>query len=234
MLSRAVSDAVKTAVGAEHRSDPIAPRTGGPAGNARMTAWLGLLLLVGFVIECGTLLSLHSLLSQHIFIGAFLVPLVLLKTASTGWRVVRYYSGSLTYRKAGPPPLLLRLLGPLVVLTGLAVLGSGLALIPLGQDSFSPLFTVAGHALDPLTIHKLCFVLWFGVTAVHVLGRAIPAVQLTVGAAHPLPGRAVRGLVVAATLGLAVATGAVVLNLSSDWTSGQLHRTFDNDLRHDG
>ena len=60
------------------------------------------------------MLSLHSMLSAHILIGAVLVPLVLLKTATTGWRILRYYVGSKAYRIAGPPPLLLRVLGPLV------------------------------------------------------------------------------------------------------------------------
>lgn len=228
--SKAFNDLVASAAGTEHRDDPVGERTGGPAGNARVTAWTGLLLLVAFVVECGTLLSLHAWISVHIFVGAFLVPLVLVKTATTGWRILRYYTGSAPYRDAGPPPLLLRLLGPLVVLTGLAVLGSGLALIPLGQDTFTSLGMFAGQRIDPLTIHQACFVVWLVVTGAHVLARTVPAWQLVRGQTtrprRVVPGRAVRTVVIAVTLILAVMTGVVVMNLSSNWTGGQIHREF--------
>lgn len=230
--TKAVNDLVASASGVEQRHDPVAATTGGPAGNARLTAWTGLLLLAAFVVECGTLLSLHAFISVHIFVGAFLVPLVLVKTATTGWRIVRYYFGSASYRQAGPPPLLLRLLGPLVVVTGVAVLGSGLALIPLGQDTFTPVATIAGQRIDPLTIHKVCFVLWLVVTGAHVLARTIPALQLAGGGSQSrasVPGRGARTAVVAATLALATVTGVVVMNLSGNWTGGQVHREFFDD-----
>lgn len=90
-------------------------RTGGPAGNATLTAWTGLtLLLLLSLAELLTLVSLGHLLSWHIAIGAALVPVALLKIGNTGGRVVRYYRDNPHYKKAGPPPLLLRLLGPLV------------------------------------------------------------------------------------------------------------------------
>lgn len=217
-MSRVVSDVVASASGSELRHDPVEPRTGGPAGNARLTAWVGLLLLVGFVAECFTLLSLQSMLSAHIFIGAILIPLVLLKTGTTGWRIIRYYLGSAAYRSAGPPPLLLRLLGPLVVLTGLAVLGSGLALIPLGNASYNAIVTVAGQRIDALTVHKICFVLWLVLTGAHVLARTIPAFQLTSGKRERrLPGGLVRGTIVAGTLIVSLVTGVVVVNLPTDW-----------------
>jgi hypothetical protein len=224
-LPRVVTDVIASASGAERRIDPVLPRTGGPAGNARLTAWTGILLLLGFIAECVTLLSLHSLISAHILIGALLVPLVLLKTATTGWRIGRYYLGSQPYRTAGPPPLLLRILGPLVVVSALAVLGSGLALIPLGESSFNPIVTLGGQSIDAFTVHKLCFILWFAITSAHGLARLVPALQLASGSPRegsPVPGRALRGAVIAITLALSVATGAVVLNLSSNWASGQV------------
>ena len=226
-ISRAVSDVVASAMGAELRDDPVEPRTGGPAGNARLTAWTGLLLLVGFIAECFTLLSLHGMLSAHILIGAVLIPLVLLKTATTGWRIVRYYLGSPAYRAAGPPPLLLRVLGPLVVLTGLAVLGSGLALVPLGDASFTTIVTIVGQRIDALTIHKICFVLWLVLTGAHVLARTIPAVQLSTGRRERrLPGRLARLAVVTVTLAASIATGVVVVNLPTDWHHQQFQQ-FD-------
>ena len=112
--------------------------------STRLTAWLGLLLLVAFLVEGATLISLGQLMTVHIVVGVLLVALVLAKTATTGWRIFRYYSGDPAYRVAGPPPLLLRLLGPLVVIGGLAVLGSGLALIALGPSARQSLFSLPG------------------------------------------------------------------------------------------
>lgn len=59
-----------------------------------------------------TLLDVGGLISWHVVIGTLLIPPALLKTASTGWRIARYYSGTPPYRQAGPPPMLLRILGP--------------------------------------------------------------------------------------------------------------------------
>ncbi len=123
--------------------------TGGPAGNARLTAWTGLVLLVLLLAELVTLLDVRGLITWHVAVGVLLIPPALLKTGSTGWRIIRYYTGSRPYRHAGPPPLLLRVLGPLVVLFTLAVLGSGVALILAPRGA-----TPAG--VDVLFLHKAC------------------------------------------------------------------------------
>jgi len=225
-VGRAVGDVIASAAGAELRHDPIEPRTGGPAGNAKLTGWLGLLLLAGFLAECFTLLSLQAMLSAHILIGGVLIPLVVAKTGTTGWRIARYYAGAAAYRAAGPPPLLLRILGPLVVLTGLAVLGTGLALVPLGDASYDAIVTIAGQRIDALTLHKICFVLWLVATGAHVLARTVPAFQLTVGGSGRggrVPGRTARAAVVAVTLALSIGTGIVVSGLPTSWDNGSLH-----------
>jgi hypothetical protein len=170
-----VDETLGVAVGREHRPDPVLPGTGGPAGNARLTAWTGLVLLVLFVAELVTLLDVHGLIGWHLAIGVILIPPALLKTATTGWRILRYYVGDAEYRKAGPPPLLLRLLGPLVVLGSLALLGTGLALVVFGeQRSRESLFTVVGQRVDVLTLHQASFAVWAVVTGLHVLARLIP------------------------------------------------------------
>jgi len=117
-------DAIGQATGRAHRDDEVLPGSGGPAGNARLTAWTGLLLLLLFGAELITLLDVRGLLSWHIAVGVLLVPPALVKTASTSWRIIRYYTGNAPYRRAGPPPLALRVLGPLVVGATLAVLAS--------------------------------------------------------------------------------------------------------------
>ena len=229
-LPEPVADVVAAALGHEHRSDPTTGPTGGPAGNARLTAWLGLLLLVAFVLECVTLVSLGSMIALHIVVGVLLVALVIAKTATTGWRILRYYMGDPHYRDAGPPPLLLRLFGPLVVLGGLAVLGTGLALVALGSAARSALFSVGPLRVDAVTLHQAAFVLWLAVTIPHTLTRLVPAVQLAMGrrrVALPRSGAWLRVVAVATVLAAgAVAAGLVVDHHSGAWV-GRNHEGDD-------
>jgi hypothetical protein len=218
-----LADVVATAVGQEHRHDPVRPGSGGPAGNARLTAWLGVLLLAAFLVECATLASLHRLVAVHIFVGAMLVPLALVKTATTTWRMLRYYAGNDGYRHAGPPPLLLRLLGPLVVLTALAVLGTGLALLPLRGSSHKPFLTIVGFAVGAFTLHQAAFAVWLAITSLHTLARTVPALMLATNrvGSGAVPGAARRLTVLVVTVAVAIVTGVVVLSWAGGyWSAG--------------
>jgi hypothetical protein len=176
-----LQDAVATALGRSERLDPVLAGTGGPAGNALLTAYLGLVLLVLFFFEGLTLLDVRGLITWHIVLGALLVPPVVAKTLTTGWRFVRYYSGQSEYGTAGPPPLLLRLLGPLVVLTTLVLLGSGVFLILVGAESGrQPFLDVLGVRLGWLDLHKGVFWFWFAAMTAHVLSRTLPALRLAI------------------------------------------------------
>ena len=223
-----VDDTVAEALGRHQRGNPVHPISGGPAGNARLTAWLGAVLLVLFVAELATLLSVDGLLSWHIVIGTLLVPPALAKTGSTGWRIVRYYTGHRAYRKAGPPPLVLRVLGPLVVLSTLAVLGTGLALIALGPDAGrTPLLSLLGYRVSALTLHQGTFLIWAAVTGLHTLGRLVPALRI-LGVRTPaddfVPGGRPRGVVLLTTVLVAALTAMVVLTLSGSWLTADLHQ----------
>jgi hypothetical protein len=103
-----------------------------------------------------------------VFIGMMLVPPVLLKSGSTLYRFARYYLGDAAYREKGPPPALLRLLGPLVVVLTVTLLASGIGL----------LFVAGTLRSDLLLLHKASFVLWFGVMTLHVLGHALDTARL--------------------------------------------------------
>jgi hypothetical protein len=131
------------------------------AGNARLTAANAAVLLVLLAAEGVTILRVRQLLSPHVFIGMVLIPPVLVKVASTTWRFVRYYRGAPAYRRKGPPPVVLRLLGPVVVVLTLVLLASGVGLL-LVTGSWLTLL---------LKVHKASFVLWFGATTIHVLGH---------------------------------------------------------------
>jgi hypothetical protein len=219
-LPAAVGEFLDSALGRAHRDEPIATRTGGPAGNARLTSWLGLVLLVLLALEGGTLLAMHQLIGVHIFLGTLIVPPVLLKTATTGWRIARYYLGSSAYHQAGPPPLILRLLGPLVIVTSLAVLGTGLALIVTSQSGREPFARPLGFGVSVLALHQASVIGWVAVTAVHVLGRTVPALR-TVSTRLIVPGRATRGLLLTGTAAVGVIAAVVVLQASTAWTSDQ-------------
>jgi hypothetical protein len=143
-------------------SDPVV------AANARLTASTAALLLVLLAAEGLTLVSVRSLLNAHVFIGMLLVPPVVVKIGSTGWRFVRYYRGDPAYRRKGPPPVLLRILGPAVVVVTVVVFASGIGLI-LVPHSWRHLF---------LFVHKASFVLWFGAMTVHVLGHLLETARL--------------------------------------------------------
>ncbi len=201
-------DAIAHAVGRVRRADEARPGSGGPAGNARLTAWIGLVLLVLFAAELITLLDVRGLMSWHVALGILLLPPALGKTATTGWRIVRYYTGSAPYRRSGPPPMVLRVLGPAVVVTTLGVLVSGVALVLLGP--------AASRQTGLDTVHKGAFVLWGIAAGLHVLGRIVPALQLTVSRmarSERVPGRSRRGLVLAATTAIAIGAAVVGLNL---------------------
>lgn len=134
---------------------------GGTAGNERLTAATGAVLLVLLAALGVTILRIRPLLSEHMFLGLLLIPPVALKMASTGYRFVRYYTSNPRYRSKGAPPATLRLIAPIVVASTVIVFASGVALLLEGPSSRGSL----------LLIHKASFVVWIAVTAIHVLGH---------------------------------------------------------------
>ncbi|HEY0869012.1 MAG TPA: hypothetical protein VGD55_01320 [Acidothermaceae bacterium] len=159
----------------------------GAEGNARLTGSAAAVLLILLAAEGATLPALHALLRPHVFIGFALIPPVALKIGSTLYRFGRYYRRAPNYRRKGPPPTVLRILGPVVILTTILVLGSGVAL----------LFLNANWQQHMLTLHKLSFVVWFGAMTVHVLGHILETAQLAPRdwnprSTHSLPGSRIR------------------------------------------
>lgn len=147
---------------------PVDRGSQGVDGNARLTGSVAAVLLVLLAAEGITVLRVRGLLTPHVFIGMLLVPPVILKMASTGYRFVRYYSGSPAYRRKGPPPILLRLLGPFVVVLTVALFASGVALLFVGP----------ALRQNMLLLHKVSFVLWFGAMAIHVLSHLLDTARL--------------------------------------------------------
>ena len=200
------------------RNVPRHRQQGGAAGvlgNEKLTAMTGTILLLGFFVEGLTVLEVRRLLFVHILVGALLIGPVLLKIASTGYRFVRYYTRAQPYVRKGPPAPVLRVLGPLVIATSLAVLGTGIALVVAGPGNGNWLF-----------LHKVSFILWFGVMTVHVLNYAprLPRMLAArsggpggAAAAEAVPGSAARWLALTVSLAVGIVVAAVALHLSTSW-----------------
>ena len=134
----------------------------GVVANARLTGGVAVALLVLLAAEGATIPFIGPLLGPHIFIGMLLIPPVLLKLGTTGYRFARYYTGNPAYVHKGPPHTALRLLAPGVVLTSLALFGTGVALLVAGPPSETLIFA-----------HKLSFVAWVALMTLHVLGHLL-------------------------------------------------------------
>lgn len=133
----------------------------GVSWNARLTALTGALLVVLLAALGVTILSIENLLPAHFLIGFLLIPPLALKLASTGYRLMRYYTGDPSYRAVGPPAPFLRFLGPFVVVSTVVVFATGLELWFFGLR-FGSIWVEA---------HKLSFMAWGVITGVHVLAH---------------------------------------------------------------
>jgi hypothetical protein len=185
----------------------------GVAGNARITAATAVVLLALLAAEGATIPWIGSLRGPHIFIGMLLLGPVALKLASTGYRFLRYCSGTPAYLRKGSPPLPLRLLAPGVVVTTVALFATGVALL------------IAGPGSDQLSfLHKLSFIAWFAFMALHVFGHLLELPRLASAdwrrAAPPvarLAGAGPRVLLVTTALAVGLALAFVGLALSGPW-----------------
>jgi hypothetical protein len=222
----AIDEVVEEAVGRRHRHDPVLGRTSGPAGNAQLTAWTGLLLLALAVVELVTLIDVRGLLSWHVVVGVLLTAVAALKIASAGWRFLRYYGRNRPYRQAGPPPLLLRILGPFVVLGTVAVLTTGLWLIAVGPESGRrTLLTLLGKRIDLLSLHQASFIVFAVAAGLHLLARLVPALVLATERGHReegrLRGRGPRIAVLVLALVAGALAAALILPAAAPWRSEQ-------------
>jgi hypothetical protein len=179
-------------------------RLGGSEGNEILTSASAVVLVLLLAAEGITIVHMHGLLSAHMFIGLVLIPPVLLKLGSTGYRMASYYGGSRAYRLKGPPLLPLRLMAPVLVVSTIAVLASGVLLLAAGHKSHTA-----------LTIHKLSFVIFGVVLAVHFLAYVPRVVRSpsdwTAARRHAVPGAGARAMLVAAAVGGGAALALALL-----------------------
>src|ERR1700689_1472722 len=121
-------------------------------GTERLTALTGAVLRILRAVECYTILRIGRLLTLHVFLGMLLLGPVTLKAGSVLYRFARYYTGNEPYRRKGPPALLLRVIGPIVMLLTACVFGSGIMLAVTGPSYGPP----SGW----LIVHRYSFIAW--------------------------------------------------------------------------
>jgi hypothetical protein len=189
-------------------------RSGGIRGNELLTSAIAVVLITLLAAEGVTVLELRGLVDEHMFIGLVLMPPVLLKLTSTGYRFVRYYTGSRDYIAKGAPRLALRMLAPVLVIATIALFTSGVLMLAAGHKSGSL-----------LQIHQVSAIVWVTVFAVHVLAygpRVVRSLTTALRATREdsVPGAGVRRLLVASATGGGVALAVSLLPVIHSWHGG--------------
>ena len=190
-------------------------RLGGPPGNETLTSATAAVLTVLLLGEGVTLLRMGGLLTEHMFIGMVLIPPVLLKLGATGYRFARYYLGTRSYREKGPPYLPLRILAPVLVAATAGLFGTGVWLMFEGHRSDTLLF-----------FHKLSFIVWGIVFAIHFLAhlpRVLGSLREDWGNARrrAVPGSGLRGMLIASAIGGGLALAIALLSTIEGWDPGR-------------
>jgi hypothetical protein len=221
-------------LGAHARSGLLA---GGSEGNERLTVVTGALLIVLLAGVGVTIALIGRLLWWHLFLGLALIGPVALKVGSTGYRFMRYYTADPAYRHKGPPPPALRALGPALLGLTAVVFATGVALLLIGPSSRGTL----------LLVHKVSFICWVVITAVHIAGHLPELVRFNRvsrqaraelndlrfrvpgfgGAAElpvsvPIPGTGGRWLSVGTAVALGLVLAASLVPDFGAWTSAQV------------
>jgi magnesium-transporting ATPase (P-type) len=104
------------------------------AGNLILTSHAGLVILFFLVLLYFTGLEFTPLRGVHFGLGFALIPILLVKLGSTGWRAVNYYFDRDPYRAAGPPWLLPRIMALPLTACAIAATISGVVLWAEGTD----------------------------------------------------------------------------------------------------
>ncbi|MEY2400426.1 MAG: hypothetical protein QOJ08_537, partial [Ilumatobacteraceae bacterium] len=190
----------------------------GVVGNSRLTASVGAVLLIALLVEGVTVFDVNSMFALHAFVGMTLIPVAVLKMCSTGYRFMKYYRGDPVYRQKGPPHVILRILGPLVVVSTICLLGTGATLLAVGPANSDTL----------VTLHQASFIVWVSVTTIHVVGHITETARLTIddmSSAGGIGGVGLRRGLVLASLIVGLALGTASLG----WNSAWVHRVGRRD-----
>lgn len=205
------------------RAESREPDDAGPGANQRLTALTGALVLPLATLVLLTGLFFGNLWHVHYFVGYLLLPVVLLKIASTGYRMARYYLRSGLYRLVRPPYPLARITSPLLVLAVIVLFVSGIVM------------WLTHSQADPWGwLHTDAAVIFTGLALLH-LGMYVPEALRAVGddirpapATAPSPRRRRRAVLCAAVLaGLLLA----LITVAPSRLPARAHRQGTTDAR---
>src|SRR5436305_13205184 len=147
--------------GQTHTSEHNDDEQSAVVGNERITALAGAVLLMLILVELVSAAILRTLLSIHVFVGVLLAGPLIVKLGSTGWRFLRYYTGSPAFVRRGTPHLALRVMAPLLIATTLVVIGSGIGLVVTGPRFAGRLLPLPGFRV----------LVWLPLLALHTLAH---------------------------------------------------------------
>lgn len=184
--------------------------------NRQLTSLTGVLLIPLLALVFLTGLAMDMYWHVHYVIGFVLIPVVALKVAATGYRAISYYLGRKAYRAAGPPELSLRLLAPVIVISTITALVTGVAL--WAQHSRSGTLS---------TLHTDSAVICAGTVGIHVLAYLPRAL---VEAGHAMRATLSRvGAVRVATVMLVLVAGVALaaMTYSTGTWPAREHRPFN-------
>ncbi len=200
----------------DERNSGVASAPDGVEGNARLTGATGAALFVLLAAEGITLLRIHDLITVHVFVGMVIAAFVVTKVGSVGYRFVRYYLGEPAYVRKGAPHPVLRVDGPVVALSTIAVLATGIVGLASGRT--------ARWLID---LHKASFILWFVAMTVHVLGHILDTPGLAMAdyrsarGAQQVSGAWLRRIAAVSTLVTGLVLASVIIN--SGWMDTWTH-----------
>jgi len=178
--------------------------TRGVVGNERLTAWAGAVLLVLLAAELASTIRLRSFMPAHVFVGVLLLGPLAVKLGTTGYRFVRYYTGSVVYVRRGPPRLALRVLAVAFVPTTLVLVGSGGGLLLTGPAQPGSL----------IAVHNISTLIWLPMFAIHAVAyvRRLPGLVAGDVRREAVASRLASGLRLLGTVG-AITAGAIAAAL---------------------
>jgi hypothetical protein len=190
----------------------------GVIANSRLTAAVGAVILGATAVEAFTLFDVRAMFALHAFVGMLLIPVALLKMSTTGYRFVKYYRRAPACVRRGPPHPILRIIGPFVVLSTIALLGTGALLLVVGPSGSDTI----------VTLHQASFIVWVSVTTVHVLGHIVETWRLNVddlcaASSRSIPGVGVRRGLVLLSLIVGLGLGAASLGWNGAWADARRH-----------
>jgi hypothetical protein len=190
-------------------------RFGGIDGNAALTSAAAVVLTALLLAEGVTIIDMGGLRTPHMLVGLVLIPPILVKLGSTGYRFARYYTRAPEYVSKGPPVIWLRLLAPVLVVTTIAIFVTGIALLAVGHKSDTV-----------LELHKISFIVWGVVFGVHFLAH-VAAMARSVFGDGRLAGAGMRLALVAGSVLAGVALALTLLHPITGWHGGHHHHHHD-------